>query len=1217
MVSSEQMVDLLHVNNPQRMWNQHNRLAYSSSMGPLATPAEYVLTKNALELTDAVAMGMQAMAGTVHTTSNLYSSTTLVVTMLVLSGDDTIAPKDASTRLFGKGASKVSPELQQAKNMKLTKVTFVEMRGLDFPQQCPVEVDRLAGVSPQYLAAKNIMLEGGSQHNGGDENPYISSIFKAHHRKSVLNYMLQDNLYKHPDALIITCLRGAPHTHHDDGRSLDAAVELAEHYDREATGRTSRLLVDVIDELNAEIRECERTASVDLWREREAARLNDAHKHHSKASNEPPKDVSAGLPRRNRDTKPLSEYSEIQREEGLIQRNKATHLRKLIQGFELIMMKDKASAVKVTALFNNTMPFVSSFDLSMSTSTRGMVLDWEYIDEPENKVPYTEVLRAWLKERGIYVKPEKIKLSAGAFDGMFEDDDEESPEQTKKDEFRENTKGVAHGHPWSYAIENMNPYAVLLTPNSGLSEYYGKMPLEKGTTVIRGRTGNYFMTENQSSGIYQSTPIENDCEKDVLSYRNSLRDLCGDGLVPQSALDVLEAEIKAEEDEKSGENLLDTEEGYELPENQEKEVEGKAKELVNIVYCPGPGVLPLHAIIRAESAQFVYIRNNLMLSINGKKVRPELFVNGKPVDQEIPLQDMDIVQLGYGRYLLIRIPLKAMNMVEKNSMQREERFMELNVWERGMLRAFCISLKQAIVQTESNRRHVSHMSVNRELTAVMKMGLRTPLHRIESYIAPEDLVHSVYIAMAPNDRAYLCNLLAASSLINYYASSMRRYMTTRFDLQVAAKSDQEQRGRIVLLDLSAIAASAAAHATASHGKKPKKEVEKDEFGDPISDDEEEEVPESVSNPKGRRKGIRQTNSNNAGEATSEDRLFSASLYCENTGDTPGKFLWNAPLIQERLVLMSGMDYNYHSPWCARDTAWIDSLYPPECDPFNENQDDELIGVGYLYLDSLQYLVDTDDLVPIVSLQGHKCGAIKVKGRVWIDKIETAPPYLTVDEEKTLKNFENKNCVMRLHFESMMDLPPNHCSNTYVRFNFFYHNKPYSTARHGGQSVHPTLHSPIRVDQRITGDFLDYVARGSLELEVYGKRKPTSERKPTIGATIKNNYLTGENLPEIVRNTDEDGDDMDEDENEAQQEEQTNWEEKIQELTINLQKSQNSVNANKKIIDNLAGEKTKLEEKLKRADVRFQELDDSLPAKFKSVKKGGKDVAPSSDGCTVS
>lgn len=529
------------------------------------------------------------------------------------------------------------------------------------------------------------------------------------------------------------------------------------------------------------------------------------------------------------------------------------------------------------------------------------------------------------------------------------------------------------------------------------------------------------------------------------------------------------------------------------------------------------------------------------------------------------------------------------------------------------MRAHCGELKDAIGLAEGNRRYVSHMAINRELTAVMKTKERTLLHRMDSYKCPDDLVQSVYIAIPASDRAYMCNLIGASKVINFFATSMRRYMKTKFELQNASKSDQEQRGRMVVLDTQSIAISAAAQATVNQGKKPPKEV-----SDIIDDEDAVDIfdePAQEFSSKGRRKGIRQTGGNNIAEGSAVDRIFAGSLCCENTGDKSGKFLWNEPLVQERLFLMTCMEYNFQSAWTARDTAFIDTLYSPTTDPFNDPQADELIGVGYLYLDSLQYLVDINDIIPIVSLQGDKCGAIKIKGRVWIDKIETAPPYLNIDEEKTLKCFDNKMCVLRLHFENMMDLPPNHCSNTYIRFKFFYHNKPYTTVRHGGCSVHPMINCPVRVDQRITGDFLDFVERGSLELEVYGKRKPKTQRTSAISLIMKANYLTGETIPDLsTANEDENGDDEDDDHaDDIDQEQQQTLEEKIQELTTSLQKSQNSINANKKIIETLGADKSKLEEKLKRAEARFQDLEDSLPQKYKSKK--GKNVA-ANDGCYI-
>jgi len=492
---------------------------------------------------------------------------------------------------------------------------------------------------------------------------------------------------------------------------------------------------------------------------------------------------------------------------------------------------------------------------------------------------------------------------------------------------------------------------------------------------------------------------------------------------------------------------------------------------------------------------------------------------------------------------------------------------------------------------------------------------------METYLAPDELVASVYNAISPNDRAYCCNIIGASNLVNYWAGVMRRYLKTSFELVSTAHNDFAQRGRIIVLDTSTLVASAAAQATMNQGKKTKMDIALDDFGMPIEDDDEytEPVIETTVHG-GRRKGIRQVGGSNTAEAIGEERIFSGSICCENIGDAAGKFMWNCPILQERLYLMKGMAEQYNSSWCARDTTWLDARYEPNQDPFNDTQEDELIGVGYLSLDSLQYLVDTNDIVPIVSLQGNRCGAIKIKGRTWIDKIETAPPYLTVDKETNLRDYDGRNCVLRLYIESLMDLPSNHCSSTFVRFNFFYHLKPYITARHGGCSQHPFLHSAIRIDQRITGDFLEYIARGSLEMEVYGEKKVKENRRPGLGLLIKHNFLTGETIPEIetrqvedaaikeVRSEDDDGKGED-------------LGEKIRELTISLQKSQNTLHTNKKIIENLTAEKQKLENKIERQESKFAEFEETLSAKYRSVNGSSSpskssNNTPATDGSTA-
>lgn len=49
--------------------------------------------------------------------------------------------------------------------------------------------------------------------------------------------------------------------------------------------------------------------------------------------------------------------------------------------------------------------------------------------------------------------------------------------------------------------------------------------------------------------------------------------------------------------------------------------------------------------------------------------------------------------------------------------------------------------------------------------------------------------------------------------------------------------------------------------------------------------------------------------------------------------------------------------------------------------------DELIGVGFLYLDGLQFLLDINHRVPLVSYAGYDAGSVQLRVRAWIDKVE--------------------------------------------------------------------------------------------------------------------------------------------------------------------------------------------------------------------------------------
>ena len=188
-------------------------------------------------------------------------------------------------------------------------------------------------------------------------------------------------------------------------------------------------------------------------------------------------------------------------------------------------------------------------------------------------------------------------------------------------------------------------------------------------------------------------------------------------------------------------------------------------------------------------------------------------------------------------------------------------------------------------------------------------------------------------------------------------------------------------------------------------------------------------------------------------------------------------------------LMKEMWESWAGPWCLQDGMWLDKIYNRALDAFQDNYDDDLIGVGFVYLDSLQYLLDINDNIPIIDINGNQSGNIKLRIRSWIDKIETLPAYLAVDKETHLSNFLDKKLIICFYFDGLQNLPEKLCSSTYVYFKFFYHRVGFKTIRHSGENVNPILGNIVRVDQRITKDFIQFLRTASLEMEVFGKKKP--------------------------------------------------------------------------------------------------------------------------------
>ncbi|CAE7399942.1 unnamed protein product [Symbiodinium microadriaticum] len=178
--------------------------------------------------------------------------------------------------------------------------------------------------------------------------------------------------------------------------------------------------------------------------------------------------------------------------------------------------------------------------------------------------------------------------------------------------------------------------------------------------------------------------------------------------------------------------------------------------------------------------------------------------------------------------------------------------------------------------------------------------------------------------------------------------------------------------------------------------------------------------------------------------------------------------------------------------CESDLEVLDELMPMSADPFFDPSQPELIGVASLHLDSLFYLCDIRDHLPIVTFKGNKGGFLKMTARTWIDEVETIPTYICVDKESKLTDFSGQKCIIRFYFEALHDITPALSSDVQVAFTFFCHSGQYRTTRHRAVNVmegdkHPFLNSTVVVEQKITPDFIRYIQKKCLELEIWGSR----------------------------------------------------------------------------------------------------------------------------------
>ena len=195
-----------------------------------------------------------------------------------------------------------------------------------------------------------------------------------------------------------------------------------------------------------------------------------------------------------------------------------------------------------------------------------------------------------------------------------------------------------------------------------------------------------------------------------------------------------------------------------------------------------------------------------------------------------------------------------------------------------------------------------------------------------------------------------------------------------------------------------------------------------------------------------------------------DKKFGVTVRCPRceVDDT-----WDEPTLRRRLIYMRQVARRQDSE---------------EDDPFVDAPDHQLIGIGFVYLDALSYLMDIQDSIPIVNFQGSVAGYVDICVQATLDDSAF---------ETHLKHLKGQVLQLTIRMLAARKLPTRLSSSVFIRTKWFLQRDYLTTARATCDAFQPHFDETFSLHQLITDDLLAYLADSALELQVWGKRRRPS------------------------------------------------------------------------------------------------------------------------------
>ena len=482
-----------------------------------------------------------------------------------------------------------------------------------------------------------------------------------------------------------------------------------------------------------------------------------------------------------------------------------------------------------------------------------------------------------------------------------------------------------------------------------------------------------------------------------------------------------------------------------------------------------------------------------IFKLNGKSVIEYDITNNisdKVIKEGIELYDQDVIQIGSTRWIQICIPesnpaykvrCSSHNNNDNdnndnnnnNDNEKLKALIQNSKWEYALFQSYFHELHNIIIpQCLRKRIQIAHLQVNREMNAIAKTKDRTNLMKIDNTFEPTDDDINLFLSYIPiYDQYKIIETIACTTYATQLSFETRRNIIFSCVLRPDPSWNEYESTENEFFCLHKI-------------QRIWKTYRESLF--------------IICHESFDKATLDSNNTHHHHHGVSVPSSFDVELQAFSNINCIS-WIWNIDIFRHRLLFMIDMMSDFTDErFGQRDLTLLAAKYPDERDSFRpETLSDELVGNSYLCINRFEFLLDYNDSIRLIGLNGHPLGYIKLSVRCWIDEVLPIPSYITANVIPSLKQFIDHKLIINIHFEYISGLPLNQCADSFISFKFLGHLSIYRTPRCIGCNTSPFIDSTIQIIKPINHNLIEYIKTGILEFKVFACRKPSAKHIPVV------------------------------------------------------------------------------------------------------------------------